>query len=231
LTVNTEVGEWTEILGNVQRSSEPFKLHAKQKAQVDLIASDATHIMAYGGSRSGKTFGFVRAVLIRALAHKSRHAMLRYRFNHIKASIILDTLPTALERCFPGVGANCKLDKSDWYLTLPNGSEIWFGGLDDKERTEKILGQEYCVDPDALILTADLKWVSAKDIVVGRELVGFPEDLEGHSKLVPSFVERAAIIQAERYRIVRSTSTSVRRSRMPPATWRSPAWRRKRRCG
>ncbi|TGV16705.1 DNA-packaging protein [Mesorhizobium sp. M8A.F.Ca.ET.173.01.1.1] len=99
--------------------------------------------MAYGGSRSGKTFGFVRAILIRALAHKSRHAMLRYRFNHIKASIILDTLPTALERCFPGVGANCKLDKSDWYLSLPNGSEIWFGGLDDKERTEKILGQEY----------------------------------------------------------------------------------------
>jgi hypothetical protein len=26
---------------------------------------------------------------------------------------------------------------------LPNGSEIWFSGLDDKERTEKILGQEY----------------------------------------------------------------------------------------
>jgi predicted phage terminase large subunit-like protein len=139
----TEVGEWTEILGNVPRSAEPFLLHKKQQAQIDLIASDATHIMAYGGSRSGKTFGFVRAVLIRALAHKSRHAMLRYRFNHIKASIILDTLPTALLRCFPGVGPNCKLDKSDWYLTLPNGSEIWFGGLDDKERTEKILGQEY----------------------------------------------------------------------------------------
>jgi predicted phage terminase large subunit-like protein len=143
LTEEVVVGEWTEILGAVKRPDEPFRLHKKQQAQVDLIASDATHIMAYGGSRSGKTFGFVRAVLIRALAHKSRHAMLRYRFNHIKASIILDTLPTALERCFPGVGPNCKLDKSDWYLTLPNGSEIWFGGLDDKERTEKILGQEY----------------------------------------------------------------------------------------
>jgi predicted phage terminase large subunit-like protein len=138
-----DVGEWTEILGSVSRPNDPFKLHKKQQAQIDLLASDATHIMAYGGSRSGKTFGFVRAVIIRALAHKSRHAMLRYRFNHIKASIILDTLPTVMERCFPGVAANCKLDKSDWYLTLPNGSEIWFGGLDDKERTEKILGQEY----------------------------------------------------------------------------------------
>jgi predicted phage terminase large subunit-like protein len=120
-----------------------FHLTRKQEAQLALIASDATHIMAYGGSRSGKTFGFVRAVLIRALAHKSRHAILRYRFNHIKASVILDTLPKVMELCFPGVDANCKLDKTDWYYSLPNGSEIWFGGLDDKERTEKILGQEY----------------------------------------------------------------------------------------
>lgn len=120
-----------------------FSLTRKQSEQLKLLASDATHVMAYGGSRSGKTFGFVRAVIIRALAHKSRHAMLRYRFNHIKASIVLDTLPKVMELCFPGVAENCRLDKTDWYYTLPNGSEVWFGGLDDKERTEKILGQEY----------------------------------------------------------------------------------------
>jgi len=28
-------------------------------------------------------------------------------------------------------------------MTLPNGSEIWVGGLDDKDRVEKILGNEY----------------------------------------------------------------------------------------
>lgn len=120
-----------------------FKLTRRQSSQLELCGSDATHIMAYGGSRSGKTFGFVRATIIRALAHKSRHAILRYRFNHIKASIILDTLPKVMELCFPGVMDRSKLDKTDWYLTLPNESEIWFGGLDDKERTEKILGQEY----------------------------------------------------------------------------------------
>ena len=122
----------------------PFQLTFKQQKQVELASSAATHIMAYGGSRSGKTFGFVRAMMTRALAvEKSRHAMLRYRFNHIKASIILDTLPKVMELCFPGVAEKCKLDKTDWYYSLPNGSEIWFGGLDDKERTEKILGQEY----------------------------------------------------------------------------------------
>ena len=48
------------------------------------------------------------------------------------------------ELSFPGVWEHCELSKSDWVLRLPNGSEIWFGGLDDKERTEKVLGQEYC---------------------------------------------------------------------------------------
>lgn len=120
-----------------------FQLNAKQKLLNELLGSSATHIMAYGGSRSGKTFALTRALLTRAFAHKSRHAILRYRFNHIKASIVYDTLPKVMDICFPGVAEHCRLDKTDWYYTLPNGSEVWFGGLDDKERTEKILGQEY----------------------------------------------------------------------------------------
>lgn len=120
-----------------------FQLTPKQQAAMQVLSSDATHVMLYGGSRSGKTFMLVRSVLIRALAHKSRHAVLRYRFNHIKASIVYDTLPKVMDLCFPGVAAHSKLNKEDWFYTLPNGSEVWFGGLDDKERTEKILGQEY----------------------------------------------------------------------------------------
>lgn len=119
------------------------KLTRKQELANGVLGSDATHCMLYGGSRSGKTFLLTRALLTRALAHKSRHAMLRYRFNHIKASIIYDTLPKVLAECFPGVADRSRLDKTDWFMTLPNGSEVWFGGLDDKERTEKILGQEY----------------------------------------------------------------------------------------
>ena len=33
--------------------------------------------------------------------------------------------------------------RQDGYWRLPNSSEIWIGGLDDKDRVEKILGQEY----------------------------------------------------------------------------------------
>lgn len=119
-----------------------FKLTPKQEEAMAVISGPATHAMLFGGSRSGKTFLLVRNVALRALkARKSRHAILRYRFNHIKASIILDTFPKVMDLCFPGVIYS--LSKTDWFVSLPNESEIWFGGLDDKERAEKILGQEY----------------------------------------------------------------------------------------
>lgn len=107
-----------------------------------VLAGDATHIMLFGGSRSGKTFLLTRAVVMRALkAAKSRHAILRFRFNHVKASVVLDTFPKVMQVCFPGVRHH--LDKTDWFAQFENGSQVWFGGLDDKERTEKILGQEH----------------------------------------------------------------------------------------
>jgi phage terminase large subunit-like protein len=102
----------------------------------------AMFIMLFGGSRSGKTFIIIRAIVIRALAAAgSRHVILRFRFNHVKASVVRDTFPKVMTLCFPGVEYH--LDKTDWFVKFPNGSEIWFGGLDDKERTEKILGQEH----------------------------------------------------------------------------------------
>ena len=121
---------------------EVFRFTAKQEEAQDVCVSDATHIMLFGGSRSGKTFLIVRNIVARALkAPGSRHLICRFRFNHLKSSIILDTFPNVMRKCFPHVKYN--LSKSDWYATLPNGAEIWFAGLDDKERLEKILGKEY----------------------------------------------------------------------------------------
>lgn len=118
-------------------------LTPRQEEADGLLESDATHCMLFGGSRSGKTFLIMRRIIGRALRCTSRHAVLRFRFNHLKASIIYDTLPKVMEVCYPGAREASKLDKVDWFYKLPNGSEVWFGGLDDKERTEKILGQEY----------------------------------------------------------------------------------------
>lgn len=119
-----------------------FAFTARQEAAQSILANDATHQMLFGGGRSGKSLLLVRNIVMRALkAPGSRHLILRFRFNHVKASIILDTFPKVMSLCFPGV--TYEMSKTDWYATLPNGSEIWFGGLDDKERTEKILGLEF----------------------------------------------------------------------------------------
>jgi hypothetical protein len=119
-----------------------FHLTPKQEDAQKIISGLATHILLEGGGRSGKTFLHVRNTVMRGLkAPASRHAMLRFRFNHIKQSIILDTLPKVMKLAFPGV--EYELNKTDWFLSFENESQIYFGGLDDKERTEKILGMEF----------------------------------------------------------------------------------------
>lgn len=119
-----------------------FQLTEKQREANRLLAGPARNVMLRGGSRSGKTFLLVRAIIQRAInAPASRHAIFRFRFNHAKTSIWADTLPKVLALCFPEIKA--RFDKTDFYIELPNKSQIWIGGLDDKERVEKILGQEY----------------------------------------------------------------------------------------
>lgn len=126
-------------------STEPtptFRLTDKQEEANAILASRARHILLRGGSRSGKTFLICRALIIRALkAPGSTHAVLRQRFNHLKHSVIFDTVPKVAGLCYPGLRLH--LDKTDWFHELPNGSRIIYGGLDDKERADKILGQEH----------------------------------------------------------------------------------------
>lgn len=107
-----------------------------------MLAGPATHSMLFGGSRSGKTFLLTRNVIWRALkAPDSRHAIFRFRMNHLKASVVMDTFPKVMKTAFPGVEYD--LNKADMYVNMPGGSQVWFAGLDDKERTEKILGMEF----------------------------------------------------------------------------------------
>lgn len=117
-------------------------LTPKQKEANRLLAGPARNVMLRGGSRSGKTFILVRAIIQRAInAPESRHVIFRYRFNAAKTSVWSDTLPKVLKLCFPSLSVN--FNKTDFYISLPNGSQIWIAGLDDKERVEKILGQEF----------------------------------------------------------------------------------------
>ena len=117
-------------------------LTARQVEAQELLAGPQRHTLIFGGSRSGKTTILVLAMLIRAVMYPgSRHAILRQAANAARNSIWLDTLPKVGQMRFPRV--RLTPHERDGYMSLPNRSEIWVGGLDDKERVEKILGNEY----------------------------------------------------------------------------------------
>ena len=139
-----------------------FQLTDKQKEAQTVVAGNARNILFDGGSRSGKTFLHCRNIAMRALkAPGSRHAILRFRFNHCKQSIVLDTWPKMMRLCFPGVQET--INRTDWFASLGDGSEIWFGGLDDKERTEKILGMEFATI--YLVECSQITWESVQTVM------------------------------------------------------------------
>ena len=112
---------------------------AKQSEALDLLGAGPRNVLLYGGSRSGKTFINVYAILCRAHKKKSKHLIVRYRFNHAKTSIWHDTL----KKVIAIMGLPCHWNKSDYYVEFPIGSQVWIGGLDDKDRVEKVFGTEY----------------------------------------------------------------------------------------
>ncbi|MGK3799681.1 hypothetical protein, partial [Enterococcus faecium] len=69
------------------------------------------------------------------------HLIARLHNIDVRQAVMLDTWPKMMRICFPDVPY--KVNKSDQYVTLGKDSEVWMGGLDDKERVEKILGKEF----------------------------------------------------------------------------------------
>ncbi|NJM10603.1 MAG: hypothetical protein HC889_00620 [Synechococcaceae cyanobacterium SM1_2_3] len=119
-----------------------YSLTPRQQEAHALLGGPQRHTMLVGGSRSGKTWLICRQIMVRA--HRfpgTRHVILRARLNACKQSIGLDTMPNVLQTCFPDMGAEYEIGLARW--VLPGGSEVWLGGLDDKERVDKILGKEF----------------------------------------------------------------------------------------
>jgi PBSX family phage terminase large subunit len=119
-----------------------FKPTTIQKQALALLKSGAKHILLFGGSRSGKTTVLVMAIIFRALFYAgSRHLICRYRAKDARSSVLLETLLPWLNNTV-GNGGYIYL-KHESLIRLINGSEIWIGGLGDKEQADKILGHEY----------------------------------------------------------------------------------------
>jgi len=119
-----------------------FKPTRVQRAALWLLKSGAKHILLFGGSRSGKTTILVIVIIYRAVRYAgSRHLICRLRTKDARSSVLHETMMPWLEKI---VGAGrFRLVVHDNYVRLWNGSEIWIGGLGDKEQVDKILGHEY----------------------------------------------------------------------------------------
>jgi hypothetical protein len=117
-------------------------LTPKQLELNQILRGPQRHTLFYGGARSGKTVLYVRAIMARAIrAPGSRHGMFRFRANAARNSLWLDTVPRVHKYFFPHVPM--RDHRQDGYISIGDGSEIWIGGLDEKERVEKILGMEF----------------------------------------------------------------------------------------
>ena len=117
------------------------KTEDQERALAMLGGPEKNHFL-YGGARSGKTMTLLYDILLRSLqAPGSRHAIFRLRTCSVRQAVLLDTFPKMMDLCFPDV----KFKKScrDGFVRLENGSELWFCGLDEKKRAEKILGKEF----------------------------------------------------------------------------------------
>lgn len=125
-----------------------FEFNEGQQRVLDLLNSrpgkDINEILIAAGSRSGKTFLIMAILCTLSVKYAgSRHLVARKHFSHVKGAVWLDTLPKVIDVLFKDVKPFLYWNNTDFFLQFPNGSEIWMGGLDDKERVDKILGREY----------------------------------------------------------------------------------------
>lgn len=120
----------------------------RQQEAIRLLKEPATYFLLQGGSRSGKTTLIIYWCLHIALRYpKARILIARLHLSDLKRSIVFDTLMKVSDMMSEDLGKYVfnNFNKQEYFLRFPNGSELWFGGLSDKQRTEKILGTEYCI--------------------------------------------------------------------------------------
>lgn len=121
----------------------PLDLTEKQKQGLAMLQDpEKKYILFTGGSRSGKTYLLMEFMVGRAFQFPgSRQLIVRKNLVDARGSIWDDSLPKYLSQYVPRSEYN--LIKSELKVEFSNGSSIVLGGLDDEERSQKILGTEY----------------------------------------------------------------------------------------
>ena len=94
-------------------------------------------LVFYGGAGSGKSFFVAQRMVIKALRSRRKILVLRKVNKTTKAStfqLLLDTLSQF------NIMDRCNVNRTDYSITLPNGSQFLCMGLDDPEKIKSITG-------------------------------------------------------------------------------------------
>jgi len=117
-------------------------LTEKQREAFSYLFEPVDITSLEGGARSGKTFSLCAAYALMAMYRPSRHLILRKFLSNLIGSVWLDTMPKVLNLLeIPEKAYKFRADR--YYIDFVNGSQIWFGGLDNNKRADKRLGFEY----------------------------------------------------------------------------------------
>lgn len=106
----------------------------------------------YGGAGSGKSHGVVQKIILKSFNDRRKVLVIRKIQRTIKHSIwaLFIDLLTELE-----IIKQCRVNKTDYEIELPNGSLFLFSGLDDPEKVKSIQGITDIVVEEATELNAD----------------------------------------------------------------------------
>lgn len=120
-----------------RRNSDQVKAHAI------VTSPDYKFFLAYGGSGGGKSFFWIDVLFERAMrAPGSRHAIFRLTRNSCEKTLFDKTLQEVFDKAWPGLKDQCDISLSTMTVTFPNGSKLFFDGLDENRMT-KVLGDEF----------------------------------------------------------------------------------------
>lgn len=109
----------------------------------------------YGGASSGKSHGVVQKVVLKALKkwpHPRKVLWLRKVDRTIKDSIFADVLGCLSDWRLLNL---CKVNQTNYTITLPNGALFLFKGMQDPERIKSIKGLSDVVMEEASEFTLD----------------------------------------------------------------------------
>lgn len=124
------------------------KLNDKQLYALENIFIPNKHIeiLFSGSSRAGKSVDIIWAMfMFMRLFPGLRSLVGRTKLIHARSSIWLQTILPMLKNNNWGTEYKVIDSNHEQRIIFANGSELWLGGFDNKERTDKVLGQDYAI--------------------------------------------------------------------------------------